>query len=88
MRFSRSITTLISAAAYLGTLSLTVLAFWGLIGYEETRFTPELLQDSYLQSILSFTLYQALLSALGSLLLAYPLQSTASSATNWQTSIS
>lgn len=70
---SRSITTLTSAAAYLGTLFLTVLAFWGLIGYEDTRFTPALLKDSYLQNILSFTLYQAMLSALGSLLLAIPI---------------
>ena len=73
MRLSRPFTILTSAATYLGTLSLTVLAFWGLIGYEETRFIPELLQDSYLQNILSFTLYQALLSALGSLLLAIPI---------------
>ena len=73
MTLSRAITTLTSAAAYLGTLSLTVLAFWGLIGYENTRFTPELLHDSYLQNILSFTLYQALLSSLGSLLLAIPI---------------
>ena len=73
MKTRRNINRLTSAAAYLGTLSLTVLAFWGLIGYEETRFTPELLQDSYLHSILNFTLYQALISALGSLLLAIPI---------------
>ncbi len=73
MTLSRSITTLSSAAVYLGTLSLTVLAFWGLIGYEDTRFTPDLLKDSYLQSILSFTLYQALLSSLCALLLAIPI---------------
>ncbi|NRP36371.1 thiamine transporter membrane protein [Marinobacterium sp. xm-d-579] len=73
MLLGRTFTPLMSAVAYLGTLSLTVLAFWGLIGFEETRFTPELLQDTYLQNILSFTLYQALLSALGSLLLAIPI---------------
>ena len=58
-------------------LSFTVLAFYGLMGFSSTRGESvadwSLLQDSYFWSILGFSLKQAGLSALLSVLLAWPI---------------
>jgi len=58
-------------------LSLTVLAFYGLMGFASSRGESgtdwSLLQDDYFWSILGFSLKQAGLSALLSVLLAWPI---------------
>lgn len=64
---------------YLGKISLllvssiTTLAFWGLIGFSGEGADFSLLSDSYFYAILGFSLKQATLSALLSILLAYPI---------------
>ena len=58
-------------------LSVTVLAFYGLMGFASSRGESgtdwSLLQDAYFWSILGFSLKQAGLSALLSVLLAWPI---------------
>ena len=51
---------------------LTGLAFYGLIGFSGQGADWQLLQDNYFHSILLFSIKQALLSALISVLLAWP----------------
>lgn len=55
------------------TTLLTVLAFQGLIGFSEQGPSWPLLGDSYFHSILVFSIKQALLSALLSVVLAWPI---------------
>lgn len=55
------------------TLLITVLAFQGLIGFSEQGPDWALLGDSYFHSILAFSIKQALLSALLSVILAWPI---------------
>ncbi len=52
---------------------VTVLAFQGLIGFSESGPDWMLLSDRYFHSILAFSLKQALLSALFSVVLAWPI---------------
>lgn len=54
-------------------LAVTLLAFAGLIGFSQQGPDLSLLSDSYFHGILSFSIKQALLSALLSVLLAIPL---------------
>lgn len=54
------------------SLLLTALSFYGLIGFEHGGFDSSLLGDPYFHSVLRFSLKQAGLSALLSLLLAWP----------------
>lgn len=51
---------------------LTLLAFWGLIGFSGEGADLSLLSDNYFHAILAFSLKQTILSTLLSLLLAYP----------------
>ncbi|MBY4677834.1 ABC transporter permease subunit [Marinobacterium arenosum] len=60
-------------AALLFSVLVTVLAFQGLIGFGHGGADWSLLSDRYYQSVLLFSLKQASLSALLSLLLAWPL---------------
>jgi thiamine transport system permease protein len=53
--------------------SVTVLAFYGLIAFNQQGFDLKILQDSYFHSILLFSIKQALLSALLSTLFAWPI---------------
>ena len=53
--------------------SITALAFYGLIAFNQDGFDLTLLQDSYFHSILLFSIKQALLSALISTALAWPI---------------
>lgn len=69
---SRTHLQLLSAAAFAGTLLITLISFWGLIGFNGASLRLELLKDNYIQRILEFTLTQALLSTMGSILLAIP----------------
>lgn len=55
------------------TSLITILAFQGLIGFSDQGPDWGLLSDSYFHSILAFSLKQALLSALLSVLLAWPI---------------
>ena len=55
------------------TLLITVLAFQGLIGFSDEGPDWALLDDSYFHSILIFSLKQALLSAVLSVALAWPI---------------
>ncbi|UZE96273.1 ABC transporter permease subunit [Alkalimarinus alittae] len=55
------------------TTLITVLAFQGLIGFSDYGADWALLTDSYFHSILIFSLKQALLSALLSVVLAWPI---------------
>lgn len=52
---------------------MTALAFYGLIGFDQAQFDANLLRDSYIQQILLFSIQQAGLSALFSILLAIPI---------------
>lgn len=54
------------------TSIITVLAFQGLIGFSESGPDWALLSDRYFHSILTFSIKQALLSALLSVILAWP----------------
>ena len=58
--------------SFLLSLLITVLAFQGLIGFSDTGPDWALLSDSYFHSILTFSIKQALLSALLSVILAWP----------------
>lgn len=62
-----------SALAYTLILSLTCLSFYGLVSFGDEGFDTALLFDSYLHSILGFTVKQAALSALISVGLAIPI---------------
>ncbi|MFC6672975.1 ABC transporter permease subunit [Marinobacterium aestuariivivens] len=55
------------------SLLLTALAFYGLIGFDRGGLDRELLADPYFYSVLRFSIKQAVLSALLSLLLAWPI---------------
>ncbi|WP_241503960.1 ABC transporter permease subunit [Pelagibaculum spongiae] len=59
--------------AYLLISLITLLSFYGLIGFSEGGPDWQLLSDSYFHSILSFSVKQALLSAVLSLLIAWPI---------------
>ncbi len=59
--------------AYSLILLITALAFYGLIGFDNAHLQPELLTDAYVLKILSFSLEQAGLSALISVMLALPI---------------
>lgn len=52
--------------------SITALAFYGLISFNQAELDFAMLKDQYFQSILIFSIKQALLSALLSSLLAWP----------------
>ncbi|WP_234985279.1 ABC transporter permease subunit [Oceanospirillum multiglobuliferum] len=54
-------------------ISITAMAFYGLIGFDQARLMPELLQDQYIQQILRFSLLQAAASAVLSVMLALPI---------------
>lgn len=58
--------------ALTGSVLLTVLAFQGLIGFSGEGPDWSLLSDDYYYQILQFSIYQALLSALLSVALAWP----------------
>ena len=79
--------SLATGVAYLLTLTLTCAAFWGLISYQGSDLSISLLQDNYIQQILKFTLYQAVLSTLLSLLLAIPVARALHRASPWGKSL-
>ncbi|MCL6270802.1 ABC transporter permease subunit [Sansalvadorimonas sp. 2012CJ34-2] len=58
--------------ALLGVSLVTLLSFYGLIGFSDQGPDWQLFSDSYFYSILSFSIQQAFLSALFSVLLAWP----------------
>lgn len=60
-------------AALLSLMGVTLLAFRGLAGFDDARFDWGLLSESYTLKILRFSIWQALLSTLLSLALAWPL---------------
>lgn len=60
------------SAALTAMLATTLLAFLALFGWSEGRADLSILQDAYFQRILRFTLWQALLSTVFSVLLALP----------------
>lgn len=65
--------SLLSFIAYAVVILVTAMAFYGLIGFDQARLMPELLQDQYIQQILKFSLVQAALSAILSVMLALPI---------------
>lgn len=87
LRNTRSIPSLAAGVAYLFTLAVTITAFWGLISYQDSALSFELLGDNYIQQIVRFTLYQALLSTLLSLLLAIPVARALYRAAPWGKSL-
>jgi len=60
-------------AALLGLVGVTVLAFRGLTGFDDAQLDFRLLSDPYTLQILRFSLWQALISALISIAIAWPL---------------
>lgn len=54
------------------SLSVTVLAFYGLIGFESAGLDTSLLSDGYFHAVVWFSIKQAALSAVLALLLAWP----------------
>ena len=54
-------------------LSLITISISGILEYANVQLMWEILQDDYIQRIISFTIYQSLLSALLSILIALPL---------------
>jgi thiamine transport system permease protein len=87
LRNTISLPNLAAGVAYLLTLALTCAAFWGLISYQGSDLSISLLQDNYIQQILKFTLYQAVLSTLLSLLLAIPVARALHRASPWGKSL-
>jgi len=73
MQRLRSINLILGYAGLTGLIGVTILAFKGLSGFDDAQFDLSLLSDRYIQKILGFSLYQALLSTLISLLIAWPL---------------
>ena len=69
----RSVQQLSGYAALACLIAVTFLAFQGLAGFNNARFDPELLRDPYTLKILRFSLWQASLSTLVSLVVAWPL---------------
>ena len=69
----RSTTLLGGFAALFALIGVTLFAFRGLAGFDDARFDMQLLTDRYTLRILRFSLWQALLSTLISLALAWPL---------------
>lgn len=62
-----------ATAALLSLVGVTLLAFSGLSGFDDARFDFPLLSESYTLKVLRFSLWQAALSTLLSLALAWPL---------------
>jgi thiamine transport system permease protein len=58
---------------FVAVLSLTVMAFVGLFNFDEAGFDWSVLDDTYFHQIVIFSLGQGLLSALVSVLLAWPI---------------
>ena len=54
-------------------LSLITISISGILEYANLQLMWEILRDDYIQRIISFTIYQSLLSALLSILIALPL---------------
>ncbi len=79
--------SLAAGVAYFVTFAVTFTAFWGLTSYQGSALSIALLQDNYLQQILKFTLYQALISTLLSLLLAVPVARALHRASPWGKSL-
>lgn len=65
--------SLFPTLAYSAVIMITALAFYGLIGFDQAQLDLQLLQDAYIQQILFFSLQQAGLSALFSVILAIPI---------------
>ena len=68
----RSLQQLSAYAALACLIAVTFRAFQGLAGFDDAHFDSVLLRDAYTLKILKFSLWQALLSTLLSVALAWP----------------
>ena len=68
----RSVQQLSAYAALACLIAVTFRAFQGLAGFDDAHFDSALLRDAYTLKILKFSLWQALLSTLLSVALAWP----------------